>query len=262
MAITIQCGQCGRSYTVNDSFARQKIACPNCQGPIDVPAAGGAFGAGGEAPGAGGGTVCVQCQSPIPDDATMCPVCGMTVIGRVPPEREQAKGKRISVVTIIGGIIGLGVVAVLVVFLIKYIGGMGEEPKEPPKVSRTAASARKEEVPSMPVPAQAEVEKKFAAYLNKSVARSKAASARARAKVEAGGALPASREEWGLVELELLSSEVTPRKDDVLSPYAGTATFKQRIFEYDEETAAYHETTTRTITNEHSYYMLKGWSAP
>ena len=48
MAVEIQCGKCSKRFRVADKFAGKRVKCPNCGGPITVPAA-------GEQPGAGSG---------------------------------------------------------------------------------------------------------------------------------------------------------------------------------------------------------------
>ena len=48
MAVEIQCGKCSKRFRVADKFAGKRVKCPNCGGPIAVPAA-------GEQPAAGSG---------------------------------------------------------------------------------------------------------------------------------------------------------------------------------------------------------------
>jgi len=256
MAITIVCGKCGRSYTVNDSFGGQTIACPNCKGPIEVPvqAAGAAFGEVGAA--------CVRCGTPLPADADHCQVCGMVVVGRVPAEQQRLKAKsRVPLKNVLVAVVGLAIVVGLGYFLVTYITGMGKKVKEPSTTSSTVTVTKKE-LPPARIPDQAEVEAKFKEFLDRFLARRREAARKTRAKVETGGALPTSKGEWGIHEFELTSSKVTPRKDDALSPYSGEATFIRTTYEFDEESHTYRKLATVTVTREYSFYLQKGWSSP
>jgi len=258
MAITIGCRGCGRTYTVNESFAGQTVVCPNCKGPIEVAGPGQSAPPESSAPSS---TNCGRCGMPVPDDAYACEACGMPVVGRIKPDEEALQAERNTMVrSLVLAVVGLAVLGGLVYVMLRVITKATSPDQKAPTTTTNVAT--KKELPPEPVPTQIEVEAKLKEKLASVVTRSKAAADKTRAKIEEGGVLPTTRQEWAITELELVDSEVVPRKDDVLSPYSGTATFKRMVCEYDEETGKYGLPVTSTVTRKYSFYLVTGWAQP
>lgn len=71
MPIDIQCNQCKKRFRVPDKFGGRRIKCPNCQEPIEVPAAGAAEAGQKPAEGSGVGPVPALAEKPAPTDSSV-----------------------------------------------------------------------------------------------------------------------------------------------------------------------------------------------